>query len=185
MRPTRRSIVVTAITLPGVLAATASRAFQESEDAQASVASPYREPFRFCGRCQTLFHSSAGNGRCLDDQTHSPVGWTFHLFAINSELIVQPSQDKWGQCRGCRTVFYNGYPDKGKCPALGSHQALRNTQLWLERDRPLRRREQADWRFCTKCSSLFYDSSNGPGRCFAGGQHSKAGYNFILRSYQA
>ena len=33
-------------------------------------------------------------------------------------------QDNWRYCNNCHVLFYDGYPNKGVCPAGGGHVAI-------------------------------------------------------------
>lgn len=170
---TRRNVIGATAMVPALLVSQPSSASQSE--------TPYKEGFRFCMRCQCLFREGGDLGRCVDNLPHKAAGWYFRLFHIRSEQIIPPEQDRWGQCTGCRTIFYSGYQRQGVCPVYGSHRKARGEQFFIEHDRPVRAGEQADWRFCRKCMNMFFDSPEGPGRCVESGNHVKAGYNFILR----
>jgi hypothetical protein len=90
-----------------------------------------------------------------------------------------PNQNEWRLCARCRTLFYNGYRDKGVCPARGRHNAdrLSDYKLTYNSSGP----GQRDWRFCNKCKALFFDGYSNKGVCPAGGGHVAQGYNFTLR----
>ncbi|WP_415803174.1 LGFP repeat-containing protein [Cytobacillus oceanisediminis] len=76
-------------------------------------------------------------------------------------------------------MFYDGYPDKGKCPAGGGHQAI-GYNFVLPHDVPGTPTAQTDWRYCGKCHAMFYDGYPDKGKCPAGGGHQAIGYNFVL-----
>lgn len=87
------------------------------------------------------------------------------------------AQGDWRSCKKCRTLFYDGYPGKGVCPAGGAHDAA-GLDFVLPHD--VAGPGQPDWRFCTKCQSMFYDGYPTKGVCAAGGAHNAAGFNFVL-----
>jgi hypothetical protein len=91
-----------------------------------------------------------------------------------------PNQNKWQQCTHCSALFFDGYRNKGVCPAKGAHSATdRSNSYALTYDSP--GPGQASWRFCNKCEALFFDGYPQKGVCAAGGGHVAAGYNFTLR----
>jgi hypothetical protein len=90
-------------------------------------------------------------------------------------------QLEWRSCRKCRTMFFNGYPQKGRCPAGGGHRASEGANYFLPYDIPGTPNDQAPWRFCNKCHAMFYDGYPNKGRCPGGGGHTAAGYVFVLR----
>lgn len=169
------------IMFAAVLASTATDAQETETQTTILIENPFLGGFRFCGQCMTLFREGSGNGRCIVGGAHRPVGWHFQLHRrATDDLLKEPSQNKWRQCTGCRSVFFNGYQTKGACAALTKHKMNAEHEFWLMRDRPVRAREQGDWRFCTKCNCLFFDDTKQRGACPGGGSHEKAGYNFIL-----
>ena len=91
-----------------------------------------------------------------------------------------PEQNNWRHCRRCRTLFYNGYKDKGICPARGRHDWDRVSNYKLTYDSP--GPGQREWRYCTKCKALFWNGYPNKGVCPAGaGGHFAQGFNFTLR----
>lgn len=89
-------------------------------------------------------------------------------------------QAAWRFCAKCHTMFFDGYPTKGQCPAGGGHAAA-GWMFYLPHEHagPLGGQEQ--WRFCDKCFSMFWNGDpNNLGRCPAGGSHNAQGYNFFL-----
>jgi hypothetical protein len=90
---------------------------------------------------------------------------------------TQSVQADWRFCQKCQSMFFDGYPAKGVCPAGGDHSAA-GYNFVLPHD--VSGLGQADWRFCQKCQSLFFDGYPTKGVCPAGGAHNAAGYNFVL-----
>ena len=91
-------------------------------------------------------------------------------------------QKNWRGCNKCSGLFYDGVPQKGRCPAGGGHVA-QGFNFELPFNTPAERDTQDNWRFCNKCSGMFYDgfSKTGTwGTCPAGGSHVAQGYNFVL-----
>ena len=88
-------------------------------------------------------------------------------------------QGDWRFCNKCSGLFYDGYNEKGRCPAGGSHVA-QGFDFILPFNTPAESDTQKDWRFCNKCNGMFYDGYDQKGRCPAGGGHVAQGYNFVL-----
>lgn len=42
----------------------------------------------------------------------------------------------WRNCRNCQAMFFNGFPDKGRCPAGGGHDAAQSFNFVLPNDVP-------------------------------------------------
>jgi hypothetical protein len=104
---------------------------------------------------------------------------------ISTPLAAQSTnQNEWRFCRKCRALFYNGYRNKGRCPASTDHVYDKDSAVNAE-DYALIYNSagpgQHDWRFCNKCQALFFDGYPQKGVCAAGGGHVAAGYNFTLR----
>ena len=88
-------------------------------------------------------------------------------------------QRDWRYCSKCQSMFFDGYPDKGKCPAGGGHQAA-GFNFVLPYDVTETTKAQRQWRYCGKCHGLFYDGYPQKGVCPAGGGHQAIGFNFVL-----
>jgi hypothetical protein len=78
------------------------------------------------------------------------------------------AQTAWRFCNKCYMMFYDGYPNKGVCPAGGGHVA-QGYNFALSHDTPPSGLEQNAWRFCNKCHAIFYDGYENKGTCSAGG----------------
>ncbi|HRD76012.1 MAG TPA: hypothetical protein PK264_08735 [Hyphomicrobiaceae bacterium] len=95
-------------------------------------------------------------------------------------------QSSWRFCNKCFTLFFDGYPTKGSCPAGGGHVAqgyIFNLHHDVRKQPPRvtgRFAWQYDWRFCNKCFAMFFDGYPAKGRCPAGGGHVAQGFNFGL-----
>ncbi|CDM57224.1 hypothetical protein [Rhizobium favelukesii] len=89
-------------------------------------------------------------------------------------------QAAWRFCHKCRSLFFDGTPIKGVCPAGGGHEAAGWT-YYLPHEHPGADGGQPDWRFCTKCNCMHWAGDPAQlGVCSAGGAHAAAGYNFFL-----
>jgi TIR domain len=92
--------------------------------------------------------------------------------------LTEPAQPDWRFCEKCQSMFFDGYPTKGVCPAGGAHSA-QGFNFVLPHD-VASSLGQPDWRFCQKCQSMFFDGYPTKGVCPAGGAHSAQGFNFVL-----
>ncbi|MFT3745740.1 MAG: hypothetical protein QM785_15800 [Pyrinomonadaceae bacterium] len=115
----------------------------------------------------------------------SPLILPSLTFAESSPVIAAPNnaaravQDQWRYCDKCHSMFYNGFPTKGKCPRGGAHNAY-GYMFHLQYDLPENPKAQSAWRFCQKCMSMFWNGQPNKGRCAAGGGHEAQGYQFLL-----
>jgi hypothetical protein len=76
-------------------------------------------------------------------------------------------------------MFFDGFPDKGRCPGGGGHEAA-GFQFVLPHDIRVAGLNQGSWRFCRKCNVMFFDGFPAKGRCQGGGGHEAAGFQFVL-----
>jgi len=119
---------------------------------------------------------------------HTAMGFNF-VIPYDTPIAGQPD---WRFCNKCDAIFYNGYPDKGSCPAGGGHVAEGYNFVLPHDIAPVVVQfpgvqivGQLGWRFCNKCHAMFYDGfPTSKGICPAGGGHVAEGYNFVLR-YQS
>lgn len=88
-------------------------------------------------------------------------------------------QAGWRFCGKCNELFFDGSPNKGRCPAGGGHQAS-GLNFILPHDGPATKTAQRDWRFCGQCNAMFFDGSPNKGVCPSGGGHRAVGFNFVL-----
>ena len=141
------------------------------------------EAFRVTGRATVLG----------EDGQAAFVGPPWTIVAANTAIAARafgPSapddcfeddhnQKYWRFCAKCHGLAFDGYADKGRCPAGGGHQAA-GYNFVLPHDLPDTPTAQANWRFCVKCTSMFFDGYPQKGMCAAGGAHQGAGYDFVL-----
>jgi hypothetical protein len=90
-----------------------------------------------------------------------------------------PEQRDWRFCHKCNVMFFDGFPEKGVCPAGGGHEAA-GFNFDVPHDEPETPNAQAAWRFCRKCNAMFFDGSPDKGACPGGGGHEAAGFTFVL-----
>jgi hypothetical protein len=76
-------------------------------------------------------------------------------------------------------MFYDGFSDKGQCPAGGGHNA-QGINFSLPHGVAANGGAQNNWRYCEKCHAMFFDGYSDKGRCPAGGGHSAQGLMFFL-----
>ena len=154
-----------------------------SATAYGSVEDPRQHGWRFCKNCYLMFRGPDGAGTCPAGGQHQPAGYQFAIHKrLTEDLLKEPAspQDKWRKCKYCSSLFYNGYQQKGRCPARATHVMDPETQLFLSHDRVPKRDEQPEWRFCKKCQGLFFDGYPKKGVCAGGGEHDKAGFFFLI-----
>ena len=88
-------------------------------------------------------------------------------------------QEQWRYCRKCHVMFYDGYPNKGRCAAGGGHLA-QGFNFLLPYNVPETKQAQGAWRYCDKCHVMFFDGYPQKGVCAAGGGHAAQGFVFVL-----
>jgi hypothetical protein len=95
------------------------------------------------------------------------------------DAAMAATQDSWRFCNKCHGLFFNGYPNKGRCPAGGGHvaQGYNFVLPYAVSESP---QAQGAWRFCAKCQIMFFDGYPQKGVCPGGGGHAAAGYVFVL-----
>ena len=153
--------------------------------------------WRLCQNCHVMFFNGYDTKGVCSLQRVSPITHA-HLQVAHTAMgfnFVLPydtpiaGQSDWRFCNKCDAMFYNGYPDKGVCPAGGGH-VPQGYNFVLPHDIPpvvvhFPRVEivgQPGWRFCNKCHAIFYDGfPTTKGICPAGGGHVPQGYNFVLK----
>jgi hypothetical protein len=117
----------------------------------------------------------------LLSQSILALGVPTTLLGIGSAAAATGDQNAWRFCNKCESMFYDGYPNKGLCPAGGGHAAQGYDFILHYDDNRGRPQTQFDWRFCNKCHAMFWDGDRAnKGRCQAGGAHVAQGYMFGL-----
>ena len=101
------------------------------------------------------------------------------IVGASSRTLEAATQDNWRLCSKCSAQFFNGYPQKGRCPAGGGH-AAQGFNFVLPYDVPESPQAQGAWRFCNKCNELFFGADPQTGACPTGGGHVAQGFNFVL-----
>jgi len=91
--------------------------------------------WRFCNKCSCMFFQGAPpkDRHCAAGDSHQEQGFHFML-PINriGGPVLNPekptTQGAWRFCGKCTTMFFDGFPAKGRCPADGQgHQSLGDT----------------------------------------------------------
>jgi hypothetical protein len=108
---------------------------------------------------------------------------------VSRVFAVPPCQEQWSHCVNCNLIFFNGYKNKGRCPAYGApsngahapEKRAGNVKPYYLAYDDSTGPGQGDWRFCRKCSVLFFNGYPQKGVCAGDGKgHDAAGYNFFL-----
>jgi hypothetical protein len=107
------------------------------------------------------------------------TGATLFSVLVPELALAAPTQSEWRRCEKCNMLFFNGYPNKGRCPAGNGHAVFGRFDYVLVYDDSTGP-GQGDWRFCSKCKALFFNGYPSKGVCPAGAGHEAAGYNFFL-----
>ena len=102
------------------------------------------------------------------------------IFLTCLSTALASLQKNWRYCEKCHAMFYDGYPNKGRCPAGGGHSAEGFTFV-LSYDIPETGNAQAHWRYCQKCHAMFFNGYPVAGVCAAGGPHQAQGFKFVLQ----
>ncbi|HWW48572.1 MAG TPA: hypothetical protein VNZ94_12110 [Xanthobacteraceae bacterium] len=141
--------------------------------------------WRYCAKChQMFFDGYPQKGRCAAGGGHEAIGFNFRPHFDAARARPDQWQFDWRYCNKCSVMFFDGYPNKGRCAAGGGH-AAQGYMFGLAYTNESKRtpppgQNQNAWRFCGKCSALFYDGYPNKGVCPAGGGHAAAGWTFHL-----
>lgn len=87
--------------------------------------------WRYCRKCQGMFYDGypqkgacPGAAKATKRGEHRAQGYNFVLMHdVPSVPAFNTFQSEWRFCSKCKSMFYNGYPQKGTCSAGGSHIA--------------------------------------------------------------
>jgi hypothetical protein len=83
-------------------------------------------------------------------------------------------QANWRYCRKCQSMFFDDYPNTGRCVINGHEAAGFNFVVAHDSPGP----GQTQWRYCSQCHHMFYDGYATKGRCAVNKSgHIAAGYN--------
>ena len=171
-RPSRRRILAQS----GMLAALACIGWPRP----ASAAVGDQGEWRFCDKCESMFWNGTDKkGACPAGGAHVAQGFLFWLHYDDAAVETAAVQYGWRYCSKCSSLFYNGYPTKGRCPAGGAHFA-QGFMFGLNHQPAAPPSSQTEWRFCEKCFALFWNGATAKGRCAAGGAHLAQGFVFNI-----
>lgn len=146
----------------------------------ASAAAGDQGEWRFCSKCETMFWNGGDKkGVCAAGGPHLAQGFLFALHYDDAAVDVPAVQYGWRYCSKCSSLFYNGYPTKGRCPAGGAH-AAQGFAFGLNHQAAAVASTQTEWRFCERCFALFWNGAASKGRCPAGGGHNAQGFTFTI-----
>jgi hypothetical protein len=73
--------------------------------------------WRYCVKCAALFHQHDGGACPKDHQPHAAGGWYFSPSQNIPDSLEW--QGDWRLCIKCAGLYFDGYTDKGHCPADG------------------------------------------------------------------
>ena len=81
--------------------------------------------WRFCNKCHTLFYDGySEKGVCPRGGGHVAQGFIFGLWDTEGPTFPGSARQRdWRFCNKCHSLFFDGYPDKGRCPAGRGHLA--------------------------------------------------------------
>lgn len=81
-----------------------------------------QKDWEFCTKCYGMFFNGyPDKGNCPAGGGHQYHPTNYHFVLPHNIPGTQYAQTEWEFCVKCHGMFYNGYPDKGKCPEGGSH----------------------------------------------------------------
>ena len=138
-----------------------------------------QQDWRFCAKCMAMFWNGAPDkGRCPAGGGHVAQGFQFAIHYDSNRGGADQSQYDWRFCTKCKAMYWDGAPNKGRCPAGGGHLA-QGFNFGLNFNNP-GGSVQSEWRFCDKCYDLFWNGAAGKGACAAGGGHVAQGFVFAI-----
>lgn len=125
--------------------------------------------WRWCHKCQVLFHPGLGAGVCPAGGGHDVTGCVPYFAAISP--YATGGQEGWRYCGKCHALHISG-TTPGVCPAGGVHTAEGSLPYSLQfGNLPGCKASnvQQGWRRCRKCHESCYAGL--PGVCASGGAH--------------
>jgi len=138
-----------------------------------------QQDWRFCSKCMAMFWNGAPDkGRCPAGGAHVAQGFQFLIHYDDNRGGANQSQYDWRFCTKCKAMYWDGAPNKGRCPAGGGHLA-QGFMFGLNFSNP-GGSTQTEWRFCDKCFDLFWNGVSSKGVCAAGGGHVAQGFVFAI-----
>jgi len=88
--------------------------------------------WRNCWKCQAMFfdgHADGNKGKCPSGGGHEGHGNDPHTFNFVLPFNVPgtpTAQNNWRNCWKCQAMYFDGFSDKGRCAAGGSHEGHGN-----------------------------------------------------------
>ena len=82
--------------------------------------------WRFCKKCAAMFfHGSPQNGTCPAGGGHETAANSKNNYVLRHDVAENfpATQSAWRFCGRCFCLFFDGFPEKGNCPAGGPHEA--------------------------------------------------------------
>lgn len=142
----------------------------------ASAQTGAQQDWRYCEKCAGMFWNGAQDkGRCPAGGGHIAQGFQFLLHYDAGKGNGGQYQYDWRYCSKCKALFYDGSPNKGRCPA-GKGHAAQGFMFGVDLHKPASH-AQDGWRFCQKCNDLVWSGTKGT--CAAGGPHAPQGFAFF------
>ena len=81
--------------------------------------------WRFCNKCSSMFfHGSPENGTCPAGGGHETRSKNNYVLHHDDVENFPTTQAAWRFCGRCSGLFFDGFPEKGVCPAGGPHEAM-------------------------------------------------------------
>ncbi|MFI7194920.1 hypothetical protein ACIBQ0_34770 [Nocardia nova] len=117
------------------------------------VANP-EQFWRFCIKCSCLFRQRDAGVCPRDHAAHESAGW---YFSPPHDATERPEwQTNWRECRRCAALFFDGYPNKGHCPATnGGHESVSGGLTYVLPHNPGADAHSRDrFRFCVRCHGM-------------------------------
>jgi hypothetical protein len=133
------------------------------------------------------FRSSENGERASEFETFATAGsgnrakFTYVVAYRDHARVGRLVQADWRCCRHCLSLYYNGFPQNGRCANGGEHDAGGSWDFVLPHGVATSSNLQNDWRSCRHCLSLYYNGFPQNGRCANGGEHDAGGsWDYVL-----
>lgn len=139
-------------------------------DAAIAASDKIQEGWRWCNRCQALFHE-AKDSLCPLGGRHdleASAKYQLPLAAFNA-----PGETDWTRCKKCDGVYRNGAPEN-VCPNGGDHEDS-GVGMKMLVSAPPNVAGQSEWKRCRHCGLLFFGSNESNSRCPLTRPHDGAG----------
>ncbi|MBL8188157.1 MAG: hypothetical protein JNK38_09120 [Acidobacteria bacterium] len=147
---------------------------------------PTQDGWRWCNKCQGMFFSGAGAGKCPAGSGHDANGSGNYMLTFMHDETAQQTQDNWRYCKKCQGLYFAGN-NAGVCPAGAAHDGTDSGNYVLGVSSTSIPNSQNNWRWCKKCQGLFF-ADNNAGKCPVSNTHDASGsgnYRLLLAHEQA